>query len=225
MKNVVQNLCLFSLFIALFFACKKDKNKNIVTDIDGNVYHTVQIGTQTWMVENLKVSQLNDGTQLTLSTDDVAWGSNKQIGSFRWYADDITNKAPYGAFYNLAAVQSGKLAPKGWHIPTDQEWETLATTLGGASIAGGKMKEQGNVHWGGANIGATNESGFTAVATGICTNSGFSFSSGIAAFYTATQQQAGTISLYQLNSGTTELLKNGFSDEVGLAVRCVKDNL
>jgi uncharacterized protein (TIGR02145 family) len=136
-----------------------------VTDMDGNVYHTVTIGTQVWMVENLKTTRYNDSTTIPLVTDDAAWSSLVTDG-FCWYNDSITYKEPYGALYNWWAVNTGKLAPRDWHIPTDAEWNIVTKYLGGDSLAGGKMKEAGTTYWHNPNTGADNSSGFSALPGG-----------------------------------------------------------
>ena len=139
-----------------------------VTDIDGNVYHTVTIGTQVWMVENLKTTKYNDGTAIPLVTDVTSW-SNLTTPGYCWYNNDATAyKTTYGALYNWFTVNTGKLAPTGWHVPTDGEWTTLTSYLGGENVAGGKMKSTGTIEdgtglWHDPNIGATNESGFSGV--------------------------------------------------------------
>jgi uncharacterized protein (TIGR02145 family) len=100
-----------------------------VTDIDGNVYNTTTIGTQVWMVENLKTTKFNDGTDINNVTDSIAWRS---LGTpaYCWYRHDSgTNKNTYGALYNWYAVNTGKLCPIGWHIPSDVEWKILENYL------------------------------------------------------------------------------------------------
>src|SRR5574344_55140 len=87
-----------------------------VTDIDGNVYHTITIGTQTWMVENLKVSKYNDGTAIPNVTDATAWAA-LTTGAYCDYNNDVANGTKYGHLYNWYAVNTGKLAPSGWHGP------------------------------------------------------------------------------------------------------------
>jgi len=98
-----------------------------VTDADGNIYNTVTIGTQTWMVENLKVTKYNDGTAIPLVTDNTAW-SNLTTPGYCWYNNDAaTNKNTYGGLYNFYTVNTGKLAPTGWHVPpmqNGQQWKT-----------------------------------------------------------------------------------------------------
>jgi uncharacterized protein (TIGR02145 family) len=136
-----------------------------VTDIDGNLYHTITIGTQVWLVENLKTTRYNDGASIPLITESSAWG-NLDTPGYCWYDNDAANKDTYGSLYNWFAVNNGNLAPAGWHVPTDAEWTMLTTFLGGESIAGGKLKETGWSHWRTPNAGATNESGFTALPAG-----------------------------------------------------------
>jgi uncharacterized protein (TIGR02145 family)/uncharacterized repeat protein (TIGR02543 family) len=133
-----------------------------IRDADGNLYSEVKIGNQVWMVENLKTTKFNDGTGIPWVTDNAAWG-NLTTPGYCWYDDSIIYKTPYGALYNWYSVNSGKLAPAGWHVSTNTEWDTLITFLGGSSAASGKLKEAGFTHWHNPNTGATNSSGFTGL--------------------------------------------------------------
>jgi uncharacterized protein (TIGR02145 family) len=137
-----------------------------VVDVDGNTYSVVNIGTQTWMAENLRTTKYNDNTDIPLVTSDVAWTALATPG-YCWYNnDEVSFKNPYGALYNWYAASSGKLCPAGWHVPTDAEFTTLTDFFGGISVAGGKMKEVGTIHWMSPNTGATNENGFSALPGG-----------------------------------------------------------
>jgi len=142
-----------------------------VSDIDGNVYKTIQIGTQTWMAENLKTTKYNDNTTIPPVADPTLWAGLYTPG-YCWYDNDAaTYKATYGALYNWYAVNaasngSKNVCPTGWHIPTDVEWGILRASLGGTDFAGGKLKEAGYSHWLSPNTGADNESGFTALPGG-----------------------------------------------------------
>ena len=139
---------------------------SIIADIDGNIYNTVIIGTQVWMKENLKATKLNDGTNILLETDNATWISLTDP-AYCWYNNDASSyKNTYGALYNWFTVETGKLCPTGWHVPSDAEWFTLIDFLGGESVAGGKLKEIGNTHWNSPNTGATDEYGFTAITLG-----------------------------------------------------------
>jgi len=137
------------------------------TDGDNNNYTIVQIGTQTWMVENLKTTKYNNGTSIPLVTDNSAWAKLNTHG-YCWYNnDDATYKNTYGALYNWFTVHTAGLAPAGWHLATDAEFTTLTDYLGGESVAGGKLKETGITNWLTPNTGATNESGFSANPGGL----------------------------------------------------------
>ena len=157
-------LSLIILFISA--ACEKNPEKSGLTDIDGNVYDTVVIGTQVWMAENLRTTRLNDETPIPLVESDTAW-ANLESPGYCWYGDyeAFFRLNHYGALYNFYAVSTGKLCPDGWHVPDTDEWYTLLLFLGD-EIAGGKMKETGTRDWLQPNTGATNESGFNALPGG-----------------------------------------------------------
>jgi uncharacterized protein (TIGR02145 family) len=129
------NLLAFFVILLMFASsCTKEDpsdiiiDGNTVADIDGNVYHTVKIGTQTWMVENLKTTKYNDGISIPVVSDGTAWAALTTPG-YCFYGNDATNKTTYGALYNWYAVNTGKLAPTGWHVPTDAEWTILENYL------------------------------------------------------------------------------------------------
>jgi uncharacterized protein (TIGR02145 family) len=141
-----------------------------MTDKDGNVYKTVTIGKQTWMAENLRTTKYNDGTAIPNVTENTAW-SGLSTGAYCNYLNTFDNDyefiATYGRFYNWYAVNSGKLAPTGWHVPTDAEWTTLSTYLGDYAGSGSKLKEVGSLHFLPTNSDATNETGFTGLPGGL----------------------------------------------------------
>jgi uncharacterized protein (TIGR02145 family) len=183
-KRVITIRCLSLLISCLLLMmtsnCKKDEDNNhpevsypiifnpalsydTVRDIDGNVYKTIAIGDQIWLAENLKTTKYNDGKAIPfVQKGFTAMGSP----AYCWVYNDVNLKNTYGAIYNWYTVNTGKLAPKGWHIPNGHDWFVLTTFLGGDSIAGGKMKETGLSHWLSPNSGATNSSGFTALPAG-----------------------------------------------------------
>jgi uncharacterized protein (TIGR02145 family) len=141
-----------------------------ISDVEGNVYNIMRIGTQTWMVENLKTTRFNDNTAIPLVSDNAEWEELSTPG-YCWY-NNIPSlyKLNFGALYNFFVIDNARnggknLCPTGWHVPTNAEWTTIATFLGGDSIAGGKMKETITL-WLSPNTGATNESGFTALPGG-----------------------------------------------------------
>lgn len=138
-----------------------------VTDIDGNVYNTVTIGTQVWMKENLKVTKYRNGDAIGTTIPATLDISGETSPKYQWaYYGNESNVADYGRLYTwYAATDSRGLCPTGWHLPTDAEWTTLTTFLGGEAVAGGKMKEAGTSHWN-FNTGADNSSGWTGLPGG-----------------------------------------------------------
>ena len=136
-----------------------------ITDVDGNIYHAVIIGTQVWMIENLKTTRYNDGSSIPLVTDPYEWIGLTSDG-YCWSENDPNNKDTYGALYNWYAVNTGKLAPTGWHVPTDEDWNLLINFAGGTTTAGGKLKASGTNYWNPPNTGATDDYGFDALPGG-----------------------------------------------------------
>ncbi|RKR83369.1 uncharacterized protein (TIGR02145 family) [Mucilaginibacter gracilis] len=201
-----------------------DKNTAIINDIDGNIYHTISIGTQVWMVENLKTTRYNDGTEIPLIVDTAeAWYKLNSPG-YCWYDDQETNNGATGALYNWHAVNTGKLSPKGWHVPTEKDWSLLAEFLGGETVAGGKMKVTGTVSWSGPNTGATNSSGFTALYSSFRGQSGFIPSSnGTLLFWSSTAYDDVDAWAWYLRSDSEALGSNHGGKYHGFSVRCLKD--
>lgn len=99
-----------------------------IEDIDGNIYNTVKIGNQVWTVENLRTTRYNDGTPISFLEDDVEWQYNN-TGAYCYYNNVYYNRTCYGALYNWHAVNTGKLAPEGWHVPTEADWNKLENYL------------------------------------------------------------------------------------------------
>ena len=145
-----------------------------ITDIDGNTYKTVYIGTQHWMAENLKVSKLNDGTNIPYVINNQpkdyspsVWAKLSSM-AYTYFSNDITYNNSIGKLYNGFVINTGKVCPVNWHIPTKYEWDTLINYLGDSLTAGWKLKETGLLHWSVLNINnkATNESLFNALPSG-----------------------------------------------------------
>ncbi len=146
-----------------------------VTDSDGNSYNTIRIGTQIWMSENLKTTRFKDGREISCvpQAKGNIW-QDLTTPAYCWYRDSVGYRnTQIGALYNWFSVNTGYICPAGWHVPTDAEWNTLITYLGGESVAGGKLKETGSSQWKSPNFGATNQSGFTALPSGLRTGGGY----------------------------------------------------
>ena len=202
-----------------------DLKYGTLTDIDGNIYRTITIGNQIWMAENLRVTHYNDGSIIPLETDKENW-NKLTLGAFCQVnqSGSPDTVATYGRLYNWHAVKTGKLAPKGWHIPTYADWNVLLDNLGGKNSAGGKMKETGSIHWNSPNADADNSSGFTAIASGMQSRSGFSDLGAKAAFWC--NNSDGTIlSAYYFWLTTENGILNWSvkAQTEGLSIRCVKD--
>ncbi|HJW30298.1 MAG TPA: fibrobacter succinogenes major paralogous domain-containing protein [Saprospiraceae bacterium] len=137
-----------------------------VTDYDGNVYSTINIGGQIWMLQNLRTTHYQDGTLIPEVPDSLEW-YGLSSGASCFYQNSATNLATYGRLYNwYAATDTHNLAPAGWHVPSAAEWTTLSNYLSGDNTAGGRVKESGYSHWNTPNSGATNSSMFTALPGG-----------------------------------------------------------
>jgi len=221
--SIIQ-LILTGVIAGLFTDCKKSDDGTLA-DIDGNIYNMVTIGSQVWMVENLKVTKYNDGTIIQLVTDYNEW-INLTTGAYCWYDNILTNKNPYGALYNWYTVNTGKICPLGWHVPTINEWTALITFLGGPGVAGGKLKESGTEHWTSPNLGATNESGFTAIGSGYRSgNPSINFTLfGIGAYWWSSSESAEEMalgrSLWNGGAGSEQIFTEKY---YGFSVRCIKD--
>jgi uncharacterized protein (TIGR02145 family) len=196
-----------------------------VTDIDGNVYHTVTIGTQVWMVENLKTTKYRNGDPIPNVTVNSIW-ERLTSGAYCWYNNDAsTYKATYGALYNwYCAADSRNIAPTGWHVPTDAEWTTLTTFLGGESVASGELKEAGFSHWINPNIGATNGSGFTALPGGSRGYIGSFYDIGGSGWWWTSTAYSSTGGWQRyLQPNTVKVYRYGSINSYGYSVRCLRD--
>ena len=207
-----------------------------VTDVEGNVYKTVVIGTQVWMAENLKTTKYNDGITIPHVTDNAAWASLTTPG-YCWYNNDAaTYKATYGALYNWYTVNTGILCPMGWHVPSDNEWKELEMHLGMSrneadlidwrgGDEGGKLKETSTSHWFNPNTGATNESGFTALPGGdrYGIDGTFHDIGNYAGFWSITQYSTGDAWNRNLYYGNSMVYRGIYWKTVGFSVRCLKN--
>jgi uncharacterized protein (TIGR02145 family) len=193
------------------------------TDWEGNKYAVSRIGTQLWMAENLKSTKYNTGTQIPNITNGDTWFLHFEP-AFAWYDNDINNKSEYGALYNWYAASNAALCPTGWHVPTDTEWTTLTNYLGGSTVAGGKLKEPGLVHWASPNTGASNSSGFTALPGGYRSYDGIFFVKGYAAYFW-TSTATTSVSSYRLGLFSSgELIERHYSSLTeGYSIRCIKN--
>ena len=198
---------------AISFKTKHD-NEHFIMDMDGNEYDTVVIGDQIWLKENLKTTRYNDGTNIPKTADAEA-GIFPKTPSYAWHKNDSSfYKETYGALYNWYVVESDKLCPAGWHVPSDIEWSMLENYLGGKEVAGGKMKEAGTAHWYDPNVGADNSSGFTALPGSTI---------GIVGCWWSASQIDGTSAWLRFLTNSSPVIIRGDVSKGGLnSIRCLK---
>ncbi|MCX6270025.1 MAG: hypothetical protein NTU44_02195 [Bacteroidetes bacterium] len=194
-----------------------------VTDIDGNVYHVIKIGNQKWMVENLKTTHYRNGDPIPNVTGSQ-WNT-LTTGACCAYNDNPSNTATYGLLYNFyAATDSRNIAPTGWHIPTNEELDTITEYLGGWLECGNKMKEAGTAHWMAPNQGATNASGLTALPGGRNYDTGFE-KLHETSYWWSSSQPYGYGFAWMLNYDLSSFMGFGMAgDETwGCSIRLIKD--
>lgn len=234
-KNPLTVISLFItgvLMLLLLAGCKKQEESVTVTDIDGNLYKSVKIGNQVWLKENLKTTRFNDGTEIPEVTDFTEW-FNLTTPGYCWYDNNESlYKDAYGALYNWCAVETGKLCPQGWHVPSDEEWQQLvmfidpdaASGFGESLSAGGKLKEKGTAHWSAPNEGATNETGFTGLPGGYRLNSHDFFDNGnYGAWWSSTEFSDPLVWVVDMGYNYSSLYRYHAYKFSGESVRCLKD--
>ena len=199
----------------------------LLADVCGNIYHTVTIGTQVWMAENLKTSKYQDGKIIPKVSDPSLW-KNFTAGAYCSYDNSTPDSIAYGNLYNWYAVHDARyLAPTGWHIPTQAEWTTLINYLGGQSVAGDKLKESGNTHWSGNYALATNSTGFTALPGGTFSiennDYGFYNLGIIGQWWSSSELDTNNAWSLSLDNSTGQATINNGLKQAGFSVRCVKD--
>jgi uncharacterized protein (TIGR02145 family) len=228
MKN--KNFPLMLMFVALTAGCEiKDENNlsyGTVKDIDGYVYKTIVIGTQTWMAENLKTTRYSNGDPIENVKDDEAWDT-LITGAYCTYNDDAYGlKDTYGALYNWFAVNDSRnIAPIGWHVPTDAEWTTLTTYLGGENVAGGKLKERGTYNWNSPNVGADNSSGFSALPGGglFGDDETAQIAGGYGNWWSSSEIDVNDAWYISLTFNYSNVKRQTHYKSCGFSVRCIKD--
>ena len=215
-----------------------------ITDIDGNSYNTVLIGSQCWTKENLRVRRYNDGTAIQFDATGGSGGSsstwqNLTIGAHTIYANDSTttpsNLTKYGYLYNwyaakgiyttgnIASTDTLNVCPVGWHVPTDAEWTTLTSEFGGESVAGGKMKSIGTAYWDSPNTGATNESGISALPGGGRGSFGFYNVRYEAHLWSADEFSNSNAWIRTLSSNNGSVIRFTDNKSVGASIRCIRN--
>jgi len=211
-------------------------NRTIVTDIDNNIYHTIIIGNQVWLQENLKATKFRNGDLITNFTNmkNGPWAElmNTKTSAYCNYNNDPALGDVYGRLYNWGVIGDKRgICPTGWHVPTQDEFTELFNFVGGNAVAGGKLKETGTTHWNSPNTGATNEYGFTLLPSGWREMNSEYMNMGIVTYlWASTEHTAGGFTEGAVEAAAAVFSNNYQSAGVtwvlkleGLPIRCVMD--
>ncbi len=240
-KQFIQLLSIAVLLFAFATACDKTDDPGgdtpsagTVKDADGNKYNTVKIGNQVWMVENLKTTKYNDGTPIPNETDNNVW-SNLSTGAYCNY-DNLESTAEInGRLYNWYAVNTGKLAPAGWHVPTDGDWTILENFVAASTGTSGNVAKAlaSKINWAastevgaiGNDLTINNSSGFTALPGGFRgSRSGTFLVIGLYGnWWSSTENDEGGAYYRHLTYNFEDLFRGYNNKENGFSVRLVRD--
>ena len=201
-----------------------------IIDIDGNEYNYITVGTQQWLIENLKTTKYADGVVIPNLTLAASWiaedGTAGKDGAYCWYNnDEATYKADYGALYNWYAVNNAHgLAMEGWSIATKADYDILIAAVGGNAV-GGKLKEEGIDHWINPNVGAEGLFGFNALPGGNRNFSTGAFAqiTGECNLWTSTSYNAANAWRINMFWSTILLQETYNQKQYGFSVRCVRN--
>lgn len=220
----IQKTKLISLAIFFLLAGLKGLFAQTVMDADSNVYATITIGNQIWMAENLKTTKFNDGKPISLVVNDALWKSLSRP-AYCWYNNDKRNKEIYGALYNWYAIDSKKICPKGWHVPSKVDWAYMISFVGDENYSGPKLKEKGTDHWKNLFDNATDEYEFTALPGGMRYYSGAFplFGGSYAIWWTASGYSVTDAWCRGLEDSSIRIFGGHDDKRNGFSVRCIKD--
>lgn len=217
------------LIISITGGCRKDKNEpSVVTDGDGNEYSVITIGSRKWLGENLHSTKYNDGTPVPVVTDAAAWKSLNDAACC-WYNNEKERyDSVYGVLYNWHVVNTGKICPKGWHVPTRNEWVEISFNTGGYLIAGKSLKEADTTHWSGAYWQTTapsdNQSGFTALPGGSRSSGLYLGIRDYGAWWSSTPDKSEQPWAFILYASSIETYIDSFDKNQGFSIRCISDS-
>jgi uncharacterized protein (TIGR02145 family) len=201
--------------------------KGQITDVQGNVYKTIGIGSQIWMAENLKTTQLNNGKILTDVKNDSNWHYFINPAYCYYNNDSIQFHKNYGPLYNFAAVNTDSICPVGWRVPTSEDWNTLADFIGGTQVAGGKLKDFYGNFWNSPNHCISNNYNFSAIPggyrkfdTGLFSNQG---DEGFWWTSTSIPNNSDHVWVISMSKDKTQLNTNSRYKNEGVNIRCIKN--
>ena len=230
-KNWLNPLVFIGVLFMLTMSCKHNDKLVTVADIDGNVYHTVTIGNQVWMVENLKVTKYRNGDPIPNVTDSMAW-SELETGAYCNNCNKPSKSAIYGRLYNWYAVNDKRnIAPSGWHVPSKAEWNELIDFLGGKEVAGDIMRNDDSTVWDKGvpqKEGSPNQKGFAAVLGGgrACSDGSFCLTGFDGSWWSSSKDDISgeyfSVALI-MDLLTKQALLANRNFTAGESVRCIKD--
>lgn len=212
----------------IFYGREVNFTTYAIQDIDGNLYHSINIEKQEWMQENLKTTKFSDGSKIQNVTQTSEW-INLSLGAYCDYDNNPSNVATFGRLYNGYTVTDQRnVCPSGWHVPSLDEWDILINNLGGVNIAGGKMKsigtaQNGDGFWNSPNTGATNESGFTGLPGGTRFDLGDFRDIKSFGHWLSSDSRFGYTWSIRLQDNHTMVEKYNNYSHIGHSIRCVKD--
>jgi uncharacterized protein (TIGR02145 family) len=195
-------------------------------DIDGNVYDIITIGSQTWMSENLNTTKYSNGDVIGTTTPYALDIRSESTPKYQWAFDgNEANALIYGRIYTwYVATDARNICPQAWHVPSDNDWSNLTTFLGGINVAGGKLKEKGTAHWTSPNTGATNESGFSAIAGGNRWSEGsFHYMGWYGIYWSSTSYNSTDALPRELAFDSNKVILINYPKKDGFSIRCIKD--
>jgi uncharacterized protein (TIGR02145 family) len=209
-------------------ACDFQVATGTVTDVDGNTYGTISFGGQEWMSSNLRTSRYRNGDPIPNVQDNMQW-YNLSAGAWRHYDNNTAHEANYGKLYNHYTVSDPRnVCPAGWHVPSQADWNGLVSVLGGAEVAGAKLKEMGTLQegtglWNAPNYGATNQIGFSARPGGAHFTNG-SFNMGNEASFWTSESVDESFSYWRMIHADSAWVSPGeHGNNVGMSIRCKRD--
>lgn len=207
-KNIL--FCTFILMLNSVVDSYSQNNINTITDIESNKYKTLVIGEQEWMVENLRTTRLNDGTTIPNITDNTDWMQTSSF-AYSWYENEISNKVVNGGLYNWHAVNTGKLCPEGWHVPTAVEWSRMFEHMGGNDVAYEALTTSGfNIVHGGYRYG-------------YFWGTGLFYEKGVNGYWwTASENTDKHAWSFTVSKATSKIYRSYFEKNDGFSIRCVR---
>jgi uncharacterized protein (TIGR02145 family) len=251
--NQLSKICTLLILSTLIASCSKDDDNrsstsngcpggpSTVTDIDGNVYNVVSIGSQCWMKENLKTTRYRNGDPITTGLSNTQW-TNTTVGAWAYYENNLQYNNPYGKLYNWYAVADGRgVCPTGWHVPSSSDWKKLIKHLDAladttcfqcftSNSAAGPMKATGNLQagtglWEAPNFGATNSSGFTSLPSGVrgWSDGIYSDLSTYTSYWTSTSGFPMNAQAYDMDYSEDYVFVFVSDRNEGQSIRCIRD--